>query len=428
MLQLRQKSSARIKIAVFSLLLLAVAVFLSYRISQNGLPRSTASATQPVQVGGGEVQESSIRLVKKGEIRKLLLLDGELRAVRYRLVYVSTPQEVKITYLAPEGSIVKPGDRLVELDSGVILQKIKDLEEKIVAADNEILKTRSAQESALRDMDVQLSRLWLSLEQATVRARPAADLIPLRDYQENQLALAKAKTEYANHLAKIGRTKEQQAAELQVKLIERKDLDGQLEEARRTLDGMNIKAPSEGMVIYNDHWSERRKIQVGDVVWAGLSVLQLPDLREMEIITQANEVDGPGVSVGQRADVTIDSYQNIKLAGTVREISQTAVKAGWMAKANVFRVVISLDFTPPGILKPGMSAQIALDIGGSDTQLLVPRQAVRFEKGSAEVLRIESDTVRRPVAVIVLMSDPFQFAVAPNGALKEGDRILVPWR
>jgi len=351
-----------------------------------------------------------------------------LRAVRFRLVYVSTPQEVKITYLAPEGSIVKPGDRLVELDSGTVSQTIKDLEEKIIAADNEILKTRSSHQSALRDMDIQLSRLWLALEQATIRARPAADLVPRRNYQENQLALAKAKTEYDNQLAKMGKTKEQQAAELQVKLIERKDLDGQLEEARRNLDGMNIRAPSEGMVIYNDSWSERRKVQVGDVVWAGLPVLQLPDLREMEIISQANEVDGPRISVGQRATIIIDSYQNIKISGAVREISQTAIKAGWMAKANVFRVVISLDSTPPGILKPGMSAQVALDIEGSDTQLLVPRQAVRFENGSAEVVRIESDRLRRPVAVTVLMSDPFNFAVAQNGALKEGDRILVPWR
>jgi len=397
-------------------------------MSRNGLPGSIAGTAQPERVDLKEIQEPPIQTVGKGEIRKVLLLDGELRAVRSRLVYASTPQEAKITYLAPEGSIVKPGDRLVELDSGTILQKIKDLEEKIIAADNEILKTRSGHESALRDMDVQLSRLWLTLEQAAIRARPAADLVPLRDYQENQLALAKAKTEYDNHLAKMGKTKEQQAAELEVKLIERRDLDGQLEEARRDLDGMNIKAPSEGMVIYNDHWSERRKIQVGDVVWAGLSVLQLPDLREMEITSQANEVDGPRVSVGQRATITIDSYQNIKISGAVREISQTAIKAGWMAKANVFRVLISLDSTPSGILKPGMSAQVALDIGGSDTQLLVPRQAVRFEKGSAEVVRIEAPSMRRPVAVTILMSDPFYFAVAQNGALKEGDKILVPWR
>jgi multidrug resistance efflux pump len=101
------------------------------------------------------------------------------------------------------------------------------------------------------------------------------DLVPRRDYQENQLALAKAMTEYANHATKIEKTKKQQAAELEAKLIERKNLDGQREQARRNLDDVNIKAPSEGMVIYSDHWSERRKIQVGDVVWSGLTVLQL---------------------------------------------------------------------------------------------------------------------------------------------------------
>jgi hypothetical protein len=60
----------------------------------------------------------------------------------------------------------------------------------------------------------------------------------------------------------------------------------------------------------------------------------------------------------------------------------------------------------------------------SDPGLLVPRAAIKFEGDSATVLRVEGEKVRRPVAVTILSSDPYNYAVACNGALKEGDRIL----
>ncbi len=365
--------------------------------------------------------------VRQGQLKRALLLDGELRAVRSHAVFARTSEEAKITYLPPEGSIVKPGDRLVELDSGTLLEKIKDAEEKIIAADNEILKTRSTQEGSLREMEVELSRMWLTYEQARVKADVPQDLVARREYQENQLAKEKARTEYENQLSKIAEKKKEQAAELQVKIIEKQKLEIQLNKVKSNLEGMNIKAPSEGMVIYTDHWNERRKLQVGDVVWGGFPIVQLPDLRQMEVVAQVNEVDGPKISVGQRANIILDSFPSNEIPGSVREISQTAIKASWAAKAKIFVVVFVLDKTETGIMKPGMSAQITIPIADTQSGLLVPRSAVRFEGDSTAVLRIEGVKARRPVAVTILASDPYHYSVAENGALRRGDRILARW-
>src|SRR6185436_3633381 len=61
--------------------------------------------------------EANSVAVKRGDVRKLLLLDGELRAVRSRTVYANIPDEAKIVFLPPEGSVIKAGELLVELDS-----------------------------------------------------------------------------------------------------------------------------------------------------------------------------------------------------------------------------------------------------------------------------------------------------------------------
>jgi HlyD family secretion protein len=398
------------------LLLLALLIPFSYIIR-------TRSAGSTAANGDAAATDTSVVKVRRGDIRKTLLLDGELRAVSSRTIFSSTSEEVKITYLPPEGSLVKAGDRVLELDSGTILGKIKDIEEKIIASENDIVKTRAQHEAALRDMEVQLSVLWQGFEKAKVDARVPAGVLPRRKHQESQLAYEKTKAEYENQLTKIEQKKKEQAAELQVKVIEKEKLGVQLNQVKSNLDGMNLKAPADGMVIYSDHWYERRKIQVGDVVWGGFPLVRLPDLKEMEVMAQVNEVDGPRLSIGQKATVHLDSYPDTEITGSVKSIAQTAIKASWMAKAKVFRAVISLDRTAQEIMKPGMSAQIAISIAEQPNQLLVPRSAVEFSGDSTTVMRIEGEDQVRPIAVTILSADASHYAIAEGGALKEGDRI-----
>jgi len=387
----------------------------------NGNSESTSQAVSQ------DEKTAEIARVTRGDIKKTLLLDGELRAVSSRTIFSSTSEEAKITYLPPEGTIVKAGERVVELDNSAILSRITDTEERIIAAENDIDKTRSQHEGALRDMEVTLSTLWLAYEQSKLDVNVPTNVIPRRKYQENQLAFDKGKTEYENQLEKIEQKKKEQAAELQVKIIEKDKLNVRLNQIKANLASMTLTAPADGMVIYGDHWMERRKIQVGDMVWGGFPLVRLPDLKEMEALAQVNEVDGPRLSVGQQAHVRLDSYPDVEISGSVKNIAQTAIKASWMAKAKVFLVVISLDKTVTEIMKPGMSAQITLSVGERPSQLLVPRQSIHFEGGAAQVMRLESEKDRRVIAVTVLSADPMFYALADNGVIKEGDRILSRW-
>lgn len=406
------------------ILVLALVGPVSFIIRSN----STSSAPHPSSEDADQVGTAAgAAKVRRGDIKKTLLLDGELRAVSSRTIFSLTSDEAKITYLPPEGAIVKAGERVVELDNTSILSKITDTDERIIAAENDIDKTKSQHEGALRDMEVALSNLWLAYEQAKLDVNVPASVVPRRKYQENQLAFDKGKTEYENQLAKIEQKKKEQAAELHVKVIEKDKLGVRLNQIKANLASMTLTAPADGMVIYGDHWMERRKIQVGDMVWGGFPLVRLPDLKEMEVLAQVNEVDGPRLSIGQKAQVRLDSYPDIEIAGSVKNIAQTAVKASWMAKAKVFLVVIALDKTVREIMKPGMSAQISLSVAEQPSLLLVPRSAVLFSGGSAQVMRIEGEKDTRPVAVTVLSADPLYYAVADDGALKEGDRIVSRW-
>lgn len=421
----RRKIPVWLLSALGLLLIFLLAVFTPMFLRVRQLTANLLSGQIPSLLSA-EAPPPQLAAIRRGAINKQLLLDGELRAVRSRTVFADTNEEAKITWLPPEGILIKTGERLVELDSTAILNKIKDAEEKLVTAENEIVRTSAQQEGQLRDFQVELSRLWLALEKAKVEARLPAEVVPRREYQEKQFALDKAKTEYENQLAKIEQKKREFAAELQVKTIEKHKSESQLNLAKSGLSAMQVKAPADGMVLYTDHWNERRKLQVGDVVWGGLPVVTLPDLTEMEVVAQVNEVDGPKISVGNQARIRLDSYPDSEITGTVKDISQTAAKASWQAKAKVFTVVLSLDRTLTEKMKPGMSAQISVLTGALNNELLVPRAAATFNGAEAiTVTRLEGEKEQRPIAITILAADPFHYAVAGNGALREGDRVLL---
>jgi HlyD family secretion protein len=419
---LRELASRRLALIACACALLALLTPIFIRLNYTSFGGILASSGDAANNAGVAAIE-----VKRGTIKKILLLDGELRAVRSRTIFGgSSWEDVKIVYMPPEGTVIKAGDLALELDSTNILNKIKDTDEKIVTAENEIVRVRSQHEAALRDMEVELSKLWLTYEQSKLKAKVPNEVISRREYQDGQLAFEKAKTEYENHLNKIEQKKKEQAAEIQVKIIEKDKLKVQLDRAKSDLGGMKIKAPADGMVLYNDHWngSERRKLQIGDLVWPGWPCVYLPDLTEMEVLAQVNEVDGPRLSIGAHAEIRLDSYADKVITGKIKDISQTAIKASRMAKAKIFRVTVSLDQTLMEIMKPGMSALVTVTISESQPNLLVSRSAVKFDGDSAKVVRIEGEA-RREIAMTILAADELNYLVADNGALKEGDRLVA---
>ena len=363
--------------------------------------------------------------VETGTLEKKVLLDGDLQAVRARTLF-SKASESKITYMPPEGTKVKTGDRLVEFDNSTVSNRILEIKQQIITAENQLVEIQSNHESGLRDLEASLSQYWLAFQQAKIDASVPINLVPRRDYQERQLLLEKTETEYNSHLAKIEKKKLEQQAELQAKNLEKEKLVVELQKLENELNELNLKAPTDGIVIYADHIFEPRKVQVGDVVWSGLPVINLPDLTELEILARVNEVDGPRLSIGQAAQVFLDSYPDIKINGKIKDISQTAAKAGTSRSdtTKIFKVIISLEKTLTDIMKPGMSAQVEVNLAENTPQILVPRSAVEFQNKQAQVFKQVGEELQ-PIAINILASDFRFYAIADNGKLKQGDKLVI---
>src|SRR5882724_3804757 len=215
-------------IAIPSTIVIVAVMVLFLMNAPNGKLLSSLNGTVSAQAA---IDQSTVQ-IQKGSVVKTLVINGDLRAVNSQVISASTSDEAKITYLRPEGSIIHPGERLPELDSSTAQNKIADMEEKIVAAENEIVKAEASNESSIQDMAVQLSQLWLPYEQAKIKARIPEGVEGRRLYQEKQFDMAKAKADYENQIAKMAQKKKEQAADLRVKVIEKEKLVIQLNQAK----------------------------------------------------------------------------------------------------------------------------------------------------------------------------------------------------
>jgi len=79
-------------------------------------------------------------------------------------------------------------------------------------------------------------------------------------------------------------------------------------------------------VIYSKIWKGNKtgKIQIGDTPWRGQSLIELPDLSEIEVETTVNEVDISKIAIGMKVNIILDAFREKIYTGEITTISRLA--------------------------------------------------------------------------------------------------------
>lgn len=213
---------------------------------------------------------------------------------------------------------------------------------------------------------------------------------------------------------------------------------GAYSQARTNLKNATIRSPVDGVVI-------SRAIDVGQTVAASFQTPTLftiaQDLTRMQIETSVDEADISRVRVGQPVSFTVDAYPEVKFKARVAQIRNAPV-----ITQNVVTYVVIITVDNPELkLKPGMTANVAIEVGKRENVLKIPMAALRFKPrlrneevplrgpaGPGMGKRELSQQVyllspeKKPVQVKVQtgLSNDSQVEIV-SGTLKEGDDVIV---
>jgi len=303
--------------------------------------------------------------VIKGDFLITLKASGTVDAKRAYSLSAPRIRGLQITWLAPEGSMVKVGEPVIKFDA---TQQQADL------TDNEsTLKiNQTALDRARKELTIQEKQLTLDLQKAERNYDEKKHEAPkLAEEAKLELELAQL-----NFNAKLEQIKSDVAkAELEVKRAQDK-----VNLAQKELDQLSVTAPIPGMVVYLEIWKggSMGKVQEGDSPWPGQGLINLPDLSEMVVKAAVSEVDAAKVDSGQEVIVRLDAFPDKEYKGKVQKKGTLARKKDYSSKVNVFDVEVGVIDHDENV-KPGMSASCDVVVGRFIDVVHVPLEAV-FEK------------------------------------------------
>jgi RND family efflux transporter MFP subunit len=184
---------------------------------------------------------------------------------------------------------------------------------------------------------------------------------------------------------------------------------------------MALAAPHEGVFVLGRNWSGER-IKVGDNLWSGQTIGELPDLSTMEALIRVLESEMSGVTVGTLATVELDARPGVSFRGKVKSVSAVASPIDRESPLKYFDVTVAFDDPDPELMNPGLSARATLHVKRQENVIAIPNQAV-FHKGDETWVWVErgSGYDRRPVKT----GDRSPTRTVIVEGLMPGDRIAL---
>ncbi len=304
------------------------------RAKAPAVPVKPAAATPPVL----EFLPQEVVTAAPVDLQKTLSLSGALRAVDMASVKARVAADVR-DVLVREGEAVKAGQVVVKMDATEYLARVE--------------QARGNLNSARAQLDI-----------ATKNRDNNRTLVDKGFISRN--AFDNFASQYA-------------AAEANVEAAR-----GALDVVQKSLNDTVIRAPISGLVAM-------RYVQPGEKVSADNKLLDIVDLRKMELEAAVPTSDIASVSRDQRVVLRIEGLPQTFEGKVVR------INPATQAGSRSVLVYVQVN-NPDGLLRAGMFAEAQLILTSKPGVLALPQNALRKDGQSAYVYVIEGDRLaRKPV-------------------------------
>lgn len=328
---------------------------------------------------------------------------GELRAKNS--VEIRGPQGARdfrvnnmpIQRLVPEGSIVKKGDFVAELDRSEIMGKLQDAQLDVQSAESQVIQAQLDTTLTLSQARDNLVNLRFALEERQIEVDQSRYESPAVQRQaEIELDRAKRQLtqETKNYQTKVKQS-EAQLREVETELQKKRN---EIVKIRQLMAQFTVYAPDQGMIIYRRNWDGSKITEGGQIsAWSPV-VAELPDFSVMESVTYVNEVDIQKIELGQIVQVGLDAVPDKVLTGIVTNVANIGEQRK-NYDSKVFEVVIEINESD-SLLRPAMTTSNRIKIASVENALSVPLETIHAEDSLTFVYRREGlDVVLQEVKI-----------------------------
>jgi len=375
-----------------------------------------AAIPKPMRIAWAEV--------KKGEFIVDVRTRGEIDALRSTNVSIPSIRRrvsLQIVDMVPEGTMVKKGDFLFQLDKSSAQQSVDQARDALASAQAELSTQKAQIASTMAQLQSEAEGQKYKYEQAKLNLRMMEYEAEIKK-RDAELSMKQAEVALAKAEESIkSQTIVDKATLMKAQLaVEQAEIE--LKDDEDALTALTVVSPLDGLVVYQEFFSSGtlKKVQVGDSPFFGQSIIKIPDLSKMMVKTTVNEVQISQLDRGQNAVITVDALEGKTYYGRISHLA-TLAQREQTTNINVFNVEVRIDSTD-GQLRPGMTCDCQIITGWIKKAMSVPIQSV-FQKADTTVVYVMSAGGPK-MRKIRLGAKGSNFVVVEKG-LEEGEKISL---
>ncbi len=357
---------------------------------------------------------------RQGDFMVIIRCRGELKSGRSVQIYTPMVPNLRIAWMTPPGEKVEKGETIVKFDS-------------------------SSAEQQLQQKDAQLKQAQATLDQAVAQAKITAeqDQSDLADakYTVEKAQLEVSKQEIVSRIAGEESKVDLGVAEQKLKVQEatvalhaasdrskiasltrlRDQAAGYVDLTKSRISQMELKAPLPGYLVfapnYSQGWMNAKPFKVGDNVFAGMGLAEMPDLETLQMDAKVEEIDRGRIGVGNDVRVRVDSLPELTMPAKIGQISLLAEATNEFPPTRNFRAYAPIPHPDPR-LRPGMNGGMDIIINRIPNAISIPAKAL-FTRAGKPIVYLANNGHYRPVEVEVQARNPDELAVAgvPAGSM-----------
>lgn len=326
-------------------------------------------------------------VVTPGPFLRRILAEGNLAAVD--ATPITAPMEaqeaLKISWIVQDGTRVKKDDVLVRFDPTDMERKLVDGGADLATADSRIDGLEAQSRGAIRNLDRDASMARRELEYAGEFQQKDAEIFSRASIIESEIDrdLASEKLRHAESVKGI--RERLTRVDLDLLRIEGKKANLKIDQAKKGLAAMEVRAPHDGIVVLERGWQGVKK--VGDSVWPGEPIAEIPKLDAMKAEVYVLEADAGGLAVGQAATIALESNPDRSFPAKIKKVDAFAKRRVNWIPVQYFGVTLEIDKTLPELMKPGQRLRATIVLDEKPDALSVPRSAVFDKDGKKLVYR-----------------------------------------
>jgi len=326
------------------------------------------------------------------------------------VVLLSPANSVIISIVKPAGSRIKAGEIILKLDPKIIQDNIESLEDQLEIKKNNLLQNKLNARSTTIDLDynVEVKKLRivsLKSELADQEQLLVVGGISPAQYEKTKQELNLAEKELKMVLDKNSIRTQQLAAEEEGLKLQIEVQEKELEERRAVLTRMNVKAPSDGIVL-SVEGNEGEKVNTDQLL------VRMSDLTSYKINGAVDENRANIVKTGGMVYAIIGDEKLEGRIGTVRPLVEN----------NTIRFDVFLEQSNHPKLIPNMNIELQVIVSQRDSVLRMKKELIAGRGNKHDVFVVQNGKAIRKKITTGLVG--LEFVEIISG-LQEGDQLIV---